>query len=851
MDMIDDHSAPLQASNTHHIMKQTVTLMLLLMGFIFFIALFALINTESDLERSNHLQTRQLLTKALDNHEAKLRLHLADSADRNDAWGNLHSQITQHLAWDAHNSGASLYTRFGYDGAFIVSPQGITHYSVVEGKRTLTPVESWLDGQLLSELNSALNVSGGNAVSRLARVNGQPALVAAAWITPEDKPADGPSHTVMIFVDTLTPQKLQALGNEFAISDLHATAYAPQHNVADNTGLVVPVDGGKVAFTWRDKSPDDDLFTWIMPLLVLLMIAAVVFALSLTRKALLKARLNDDKNRFLEHTRQVLTTSERRFRDVVEATTDWIWEADETLQLTWISTQFRTITGHSTHEWVGRSFHTFLGHDNPTLTKWLEQPSPGNILTLTHCSYLSAQGVKRYCNLTLKRVIMIDGTEGFRGTATDVTLEVENSERIQYLSHHDELTGLPNRIRMKEFLEGRLLSGEETEGPLVMITLDLNDFKSINDIYGHGAGDQVLSEVSQRLRRCMRSRDLVARQGGDEFIIIVSDIHQRGDIEVFCQRIVEELSHPFDVCGNEIFIAASMGIALSPQDAHTASDLLRYSDIALYKAKNDANAHWFFYQPDMAEQIVQRRELEKELREAIRDEQLFLLYQPLYDLHQERIISLEALVRWRHPRHGLLMPDQFIPLAEETGIIIALTDWVLATACRDVGNRFSDIAVSVNISPLEFKASDIVTRVQAAVHATGFNASRLELEVTENATLCKPENTLSLMYELKALGVRLLMDDFGAGYASLNYLRSFPFDGIKLDKSFIFAMEGSETAKNIVEKIIGLGKDFNLAVTAEGVETKEQLKQLQSFHCDVAQGYFFSRPVTLDKISLN
>ena len=253
----------------------------------------------------------------------------------------------------------------------------------------------------------------------------------------------------------------------------------------------------------------------------------------------------------------------------------------------------------------------------------------------------------------------------------------------------------------------------------------------------------------------------------------------------------------------------------------------------------------------MAEQIVQRRELEQELREAIKQDQLFLLYQPRYDISQQKITSLEALVRWQHPTHGLFMPDQFIPLAEETGIIISLTDWVLTTACRVVRDKSAALSLSVNISPVEFKASDIVLRVKAILAKTGFDASRLELEVTENATLSKPENALKIMQQLKSLGVRLLMDDFGTGYASLNYLRCFPFDGIKLDKSFIMAMGDSESAKNIVEKIIGLGKDFNLEVTAEGVETFTQLQQLEAFECDIAQGYFISRPTTLDKIELN
>lgn len=853
MSAADGDTAPVQAPDTHQIMKQTVTLMLFLMVAIFLTTIFTLFQTQNDLYRNAKQQATQLLTKALDNGQQSIRDHLSDNAAWNEAWENLHQQVNTQWAWDAQNLGESLFTTFGYDGVFVLSADGQTRYSVLSGRLQLVPFEQWLGKNVLAELRREVARNDGRAISRLQLVDDRLTLVAAAWITSEEKSAsEGPDdHSLMIFAETLTPAKLAALGEEYVIHDLHMVQADILRDRPERADTLFPVSGGTVAFAWDKKSPGDILLTWVLPLLVLLMIISVLFALVLARKALIKARMNDEKAFLLERSRQALEVSERRFRDIVETTTDWIWEADEEQQLSWISARFPAITGYRINDWLGRSFHSFLSTVDPALCLWLEQPETGNVLTLTHCPYLSAQGSQRYCNLTVKRVTRSDGTTGFRGTATDVTLEVEASERIHYLSHHDELTGLPNRIQMKEFLEGRLQKGSEVDRPLAMISLDLNDFKTINDVYGHSAGDAVLSEVSARLRNCMRSTDLVARQGGDEFIIIAPDLVNHDDIDIFCRRIIEELRRPFYVCGNEMFIGASMGIALSPQHARTASDLLRYSDIALYEAKKDKNTPWVFYKPDMAELIVQRRELEQALREAIKENQLFLLYQPRYDIRLGRITSLEALVRWRHPRYGLLMPDQFIPLAEETGIIVALTDWVLTTACRDVGRHFESLSVSINMSPVEFRATDIAARVKNTLEATGFPASRLELEVTENVTLSRPEQTQKIMHELKGLGVRLLMDDFGTGYASLNYLRSFPFDGIKLDKSFIFAMDGSETAKHIVEKIIGLGKDFNLEVTAEGVESQEQLSQLKSYQCDIAQGYFISRPVTLEKVDLD
>ncbi|WBT57133.1 bifunctional diguanylate cyclase/phosphodiesterase [Kosakonia oryzendophytica] len=849
MSIADGKTPYPQTGNTHSIMKQTIILMVSLMSFIFLTILFALIQTENDLIQTTYKRDTHLLVKALENTQENIRLHLADNADWDEAYDNLHRQINTQWAWDEKNLGASLYTKFGYDGVFVISPTGTTPYSVVDGQLQTISLEQALGFNPINALKKELLANNGQAISHLVTRNGMPAILSAAWIISDDtddviRPTD---RSLMVFMDTLTPAKLQRLGEEYGINQLTlATPGAKGKNKA-----TINVGDTSLELQWNNKNPADTLLTWVLPLLVLLMTTSVLFAWSLARKALVRARMNDEKTFLLEQSRQALSTSERRFRDVVETTTDWIWEADEQLRLTWISTRFPVVTGNHIEEWLGRSFLDFLDGENSTLAAWLELPHPGHCLTLSQCGYVSALGNPRFCNLTLKRVLLADGSLGFRGTATDVTLEVETNARIQYLSHHDEITGLPNRLMMKEFLDGKLLSSNSQAGTLVMMSIDINDFKAINDMYGHAAGDKVLSEVSERLRKCVRSTDLVARQGGDEFIVILPDVENEQDIQMFCQRIIAEINQPLFIHGNDIHLGVSIGIAQLPKDALTAKDLLRYSDIALYKAKNAGKNNYVFYQPDMARQIVQRRELERELRVAINEGQLFLLYQPRYDLRSSRITSVEALVRWQHPGYGLLMPDLFIPLAEETGIIVDLTDWVLRKACEEVGQHFENMSVSVNISPVECRDPSMVSRVKNALQKAAFPASRLELELTENITLNGPDTTKSVMHELKSLGVKLLIDDFGTGYASLHYLNCFPFDGIKIDKSFVFGMNDSETAHKIVEKIIGLGKDYNLEVTAEGVETLEQLEQLKSYQCDIVQGYFISRPTTLEKIKLN
>lgn len=854
MNIFDDKPLPSLAGKTQEILQQTVVFILSLMAFIFFTILFALLQTENDLVQNEHHQKMHLLAKALENRQENLRLHLMDNANWNEAYDNLARTVNLHWAWDEQNLGRSLFTKFNYEGVFVLSPEGKTQYSVQEGQPGTVPLETWLGENLTQSLNNALANNQGKSISQLININGQLTLVAAAWIERENEsPKDGVAltHSTMIFVDKLTPSKLQQLGDEYQIQNLHTIQKLSSGSSLSQGKICTSAKDGCVVVAWEAKNPADLLLYWVIPLLVLLMVVSVLFALNLTRKALMKARMNDEKTFLLEQSRSELSFSERRFRDVVEVTTDWIWEADETFIITWISARFPAVTGYRIDEWVGRCFMDFLQDNHKPINNWLTHPQPGNCLVLSHCCYVSAQGSQRYCNLTLKRTRMPDGSMGFRGTASDVTLEVEANERIRFLSHHDELTGLPNRVMMQEFLAGKLQSRSQADKFLVMLSLDLTGFKFINDIYGHIAGDSVLSEVALRLRSCLSDTDLVARQGGDEFIIIAPDIDNEDNIRVLCQKIIAEISKPFNVFDNEIFVGINIGVARSPQDAVTASDLLRYSDIALYKAKNKGDNNFVLYQADMVEKVVQRREMESELREAIKKEQLFLVYQPRYDINKSCITSVEALVRWRHPRHGVIMPDQFIPLAEETGIITALTDWVLANACREVGNMFDDISVSVNISPTEFKNSNVVSRVKSLLRDANFSPSRLELEVTENVTLCRPESTLEIMHRLNELGVKFLIDDFGTGYASLYYLHSFPFHGIKIDKSFIFAMSSSESAKSVVEKIIGIGKDYKLEVTAEGVETPEQLQQLKNFKCDIAQGYYISRPTSLELIRYN
>lgn len=843
--------------DTLSIVKKSMLFMIIMVVVIFMVAITATWRVASDQNERADLRSAQLLKKALDNRTATIRDHLADYADWGEAYINLHQSMNIQWAWDGQNLGDSLYKLFQYEGVFVISPTGQTQYSVINGQRQLEPFESWLDAPVLNSLQDELTFSKGLPLTRIVIANGEPVIIGAAWIKAGSdasvRPtADKPS--LMIFVDKLTPEKLVLMGHEYAIEQV---GFKPPDTLADvppyREGLVrIPTDDGGITLSWKSDDPGGALLKWEFPLLLSMGVIILLFIAAVLRSVLAKARINDHNVWLLKQSQLALAASERRFRDVAEATTDWIWEMDEHLQFTWISDRFPAITGYQTRQWLGRCVTDFLPQSATAIKGWFNDPCADPIFTRKNCAYLSAQAQGRYCNIVIKRVSVSGGVTTFRGTATDVTAELEAQERVKFLSFHDELTGLPNRIYLKDFLESKLREQPYFGNQIAVITLDLDKFKPVNDLFGHAAGDKLLKQVAHRLEGCISKNDLVSRHGGDEFVIILPDIQHDADVDAVCKNITAALSSPFKIVdNNDIFIGVSMGIALYPKDTQTPWDLMRFSDIALYEAKKDEHTRWIYFNQNMIEQIIQRREMENDLRCAINENQFILYYQPRYDLKVSRVQAVEALVRWEHPTLGLLMPDQFIPLAESSGLIMGLSRWVLIKACMDISEYLPAMTLSVNISAVEFLNPGLVERVKEALRVSGLPAAQLELEVTENVTLSQPERVLNIMHELKSLGVRFLIDDFGTGYSSLNYLRTFPFDGIKLDKSFIFAMESSDSAKDVIENMINLGKSYCLNVTAEGVETSGQLSMLEKYKCDEAQGYYIGRPVPLDKIQLN
>ena len=423
----------------------------------------------------------------------------------------------------------------------------------------------------------------------------------------------------------------------------------------------------------------------------------------------------------------------------------------------------------------------------------------------------------------------------------DITQRRRQEQEITHLARHDVLTNLANRALFREQLQQALLRLRRGQG-FAVFCLDLDRFKAVNDTLGHPVGDVLLKQVSERLLSCVRQGDLVARLGGDEFAIIQANVRDIDSTEVLAARIVETVGKAYEINGHRIDISTSIGMTLAPRDGTDADQLIKNADLALYRTKADGRNGYSFFKPEMNAHIQVRRKLETDLREALEKEELALFYQPLVCLETRKVTGFEGLMRWTHPERGTIQPADFIALAEEAGLVSELGEWALRRACAQAARWPSPVKVSINLSPLQIKR-DLIEVVLQALAASGLPPHRLELEITELVLLQDSQNTLATLHQLRQLGVRIVMDDFGRGYCSLSYLRSFPFDKIKIDRAFIADMDRSDQTRALVEAIVGLGNSLGMVTVAEGVENFGQLEMVRGFGCAEAQGYYFSPAV--------
>jgi diguanylate cyclase (GGDEF)-like protein len=453
---------------------------------------------------------------------------------------------------------------------------------------------------------------------------------------------------------------------------------------------------------------------------------------------------------------------------------------------------------------------------------------------------LTVSGEECWWSISGRPVDDGDGRPAWRGFIADITVAKLAEARVAFMAHYDVLTQLPNRTLFTATLE-RALTRRADEEIVALLYLDLDHFKAINDGHGHAAGDAVLKEVAQRLERAVRPQDSVSRLGGDEFVALLPGLATRDDALTIAEQIHAAIVEPIDLDGKLMPVGGSIGVAFCPGDASGTEDLLRAADLAMYDAKSRGRRGVSVFDAEMQDQMLARRELELDMRAAVARGELELHYQPLLDVHTSAILAYEALLRWNHPRRGAISPELFVPIAEETGSIVEIGEWVLRTALSEAAGWPEEIAVAVNLSPAQIRDGKFLPVVVNALAATGVAPHRLELEITESLLMQDSDEVLQLLHALRGLGVRIALDDFGTGYSSLNYLRSFPFDKIKIDRCFVSELSEREDCQAIVRSVLALAKDLKMATTAEGVEDHAQLEALRLSGCTQVQGFLFSQ----------
>jgi diguanylate cyclase (GGDEF)-like protein/PAS domain S-box-containing protein len=563
-----------------------------------------------------------------------------------------------------------------------------------------------------------------------------------------------------------------------------------------------------------------------------------------------------------------LEQSERLHRFLVESSPDIIYTLDDHGCFTFINSRIETLLGFSRDELIGCPYFTIVHDDDlgRAIYAFNERRSDHRATTNVEIRLKCKQNgdfrffEDRHVVTMLSAIGIYEQTAtdsaadaqkkrylGTYGVARDITERKRAEETITFQALHDHLTLLPNRQLFRDRLDLAIIHARRNNDVMAVMFIDLDRFKLVNDTYGHAEGDELLKNVASRLAKCMRAGDTLARQGGDEFTVLLPDLHNAENAAIIANKIKEDFERPYLVMGNDFRATASIGIAVFPRDGESADMLLRNADIAMYKAKINGKNGFKFFSPEINSSYQDRIMLENELRQAVSREEFELHFQPQVNIRSRRIVGMEALIRWRHPVHGLLNPGGFIELAEETGLMASITDWVLAEAfCQQAQWRaagFLELRQAINISPLEFERHDFVERLFSHLSRHGIPGEFVELEITENLLLSDTPGVVDKMRLLRDRGVRISIDDFGTRYSSLNYLRSFPVSAIKIDQSFVSDMAQKQSTLPIINAIVGIARGFGLHLVAEGIETRAQMEALGNLGCDEMQGYLFSRPV--------
>jgi diguanylate cyclase (GGDEF)-like protein/PAS domain S-box-containing protein len=549
-------------------------------------------------------------------------------------------------------------------------------------------------------------------------------------------------------------------------------------------------------------------------------------------------------------TEEALRRSEAKFRTLLESAPDGIVLFDGERKILTVNRQFEAMSGYDRAEvignHVGRFIHSGTSQHQNRGGKDIFDPQMSGAGKGGKSYTLRKDGSKFPVDVSLTP---LETSKGMAVAATlrDVTERHHYEARLEYLANHDALTGLPNRNLLIDRLGQAMLYGKRLQRQVAVLFVDLDHFKFINDSLGLDIGDRLLRVIAERLRTCVRANDTVARQGGDDFVIVLGDLAASEDAAIVAQKLHEIVRQPLEIDSHSFEITCSIGISLHPKDGQDAQTLLKNADAAMFRAKERGRGTFQFFIGELNDRVVARMTMEKNLRRALENEELSLHYQPQMDLASGKMTGIEALLRWQNPELGMVAPAGFIPLAEETGLIIPIGEWVLQTACRQ--NRqwqeagFPPLVMAVNLSPRQFSDPNLIATVSRVLHDSGLAPPCLELEITEGMVMLDIEETLAVLNELKGLGIQLSIDDFGTGYSSLSHLKRFPFDKLKMDISFVREVTHDPGSAAIARTIIALGHNLNLRVLAEGIETEGQLSYLKNHGCDEMQGFYFSRPL--------
>jgi diguanylate cyclase (GGDEF)-like protein len=527
--------------------------------------------------------------------------------------------------------------------------------------------------------------------------------------------------------------------------------------------------------------------------------------------------------------------------DFTEQGSDWLIELDRHGNIANPSERFAEAAQRPAETITGISFLSLLDD---------------NIETQELADHLSCRRAFRNQNVTLtignKNLCWsisarpsVDSEIAFRGVVSDISAQRQAEERVSYMAHFDALTDLPNRFLFNQRLIQSLHNDDKRAA---LLYLDLDHFKAVNDTLGHVVGDQLLKAVAVRLTNCIGHQDVVARLGGDEFAVIASG-NRTDNIKDIAEAIIEALALPFSIDGHDVVIGTSIGIALAPEHGADGTTLLRNADLALYAAKTQGRNRQAMFEQGMDEAAQSRRELEQDLRNALARDQLCLHYQPLVQIDDGNVLGYEALIRWEHPIRGVVMPDAFIPIAEDSGMIIQIGEWVIRQALDDLAQWPKDKGVSINLSPVQMRSPSLISTLVNALARTGVKPSRICFEITETVLMHDSDANLQTLHKLRDIGVEIALDDFGTGYSSLNYLRSFPFDKIKIDRCFISEIDSREDCRAIVRSVVNLANSLGMTTTAEGVEREDQVRYLRDEGCAEVQGYLFSKAVPQDQLT--